>query len=439
MTRYAPQIDSPIHAIVAVPGSKSITNRALLLAALATGTTVLRNALFCDDTERMVECLQRLGIDLLADPEQETIHVVGNAGPFQTGNVELFVGNSGTTARFITPAIVAGTGTITLDGVSRMRERPMQDLIDAITPLGGNVTSINGTGCPPLRIVASGLHGGTTQIRADASSQFLSGLLLASPYFKTPTTIRIDGPLLSAPYVAMTIAMMRSFGIMPEVSSDMRTFYIPNHTGYTSPVTYEIEPDASSASYFFAAAAVTGGRVTVRGLTRNDSLQGDVEFTGILEQMGCKVFDTENGLCVDASAGPLVGITADMNAISDTLMTAAVVAPFAQQGCTFTNVAHVRHKETDRLNATAAELHRFGVTVHASQDALMINPVPPGGLPKPANTCEWHTYDDHRMAMCAAVFGLRVPGVQIAGAECVSKTFPDFFDRWEMMLACSKD
>jgi 3-phosphoshikimate 1-carboxyvinyltransferase len=421
----------PINKVVSVPGSKSITNRALLLAALAQGTTILRNALFCDDTDRMVDCLKKLGVDIIVNVEAETISVTGHGRAFSVPSAELFVGNSGTTARFITPAIAAGHGVVTLDGVARMRERPMQDLIDAVEQLGGNVTSVNGTGCPPLEIRAAGLKGGQSTIRANISSQFLSGLLLASPYAAEDSFIEIDGPLLSAPYVLMTIRMMSDFGVTVRTDEGLRSFSVCAGSPYVSPGEYIIEPDASSASYFFAAAAVTGGCVTVANIHRG-GLQGDTAFTDVLDAMGCKVTDTAEGLCVDARGIALTGIEMDMNAISDTLMTAAVVAPYCDSPSRFHNVGHIRHKETDRLSATAAELTRFGVTTREEDDAISVFPYTSDAA---SPTTVWRTYDDHRMAMAAAVFALRHDGVVIEDPMCVNKTFPDFFDRWEGLLA----
>jgi 3-phosphoshikimate 1-carboxyvinyltransferase len=420
-----------INKVVSVPGSKSITNRALLLSALAQGTTVLRNALICDDTNRMVDCLRQLGVTINVNVEEETQTVVGLGQPFNIASANLFVGNSGTTARFITPAIAAGKGVVTLDGVARMRERPMQDLMDAVSQLGGNVASVNGTGCPPLEIRADGLRGGHTKVRANISSQFLSGLLLASPYAEKESIIEIDGALLSAPYVRMTIMMMADFGVAVSADAPFRTFTISAGKTYVSPGEYTIEPDASSASYFFAAAAVTGGCVTVRDIHR-DGLQGDTAFTDVLEAMGCDVSDTPLGLCVDARGRHLTGVDLDMNAISDTLMTAAAVAPYCNSKSRFHNVGHVRHKETDRLRATANELQRFGVTTLEEDEALTVFPLndQPVGVDN-----LWRTYDDHRMAMAAAVFALRQDGVVIEDPSCVNKTFPDFFDRWERLLA----
>ena len=430
MNYQAKSCQHPIIKVVSVPGSKSITNRALLLSALAQGTTVLRNALICDDTDRMVDCLRQLGVTINANPEEETLTVVGLGQAFDIPSASLFVGNSGTTARFITPAIAAGQGVVTLDGVARMRERPMQDLIDAVTQLGGNVTSINGTGCPPLEIQANGLRGGHTNIRANISSQFLSGLLLASPYADQESIIEIDGTLLSAPYVRMTIDMMADFGVDVCTDTAFRSFTISAGKTYVSPGEYTIEPDASSASYFFAAAAVTAGCVTVRDIHRG-GLQGDTAFTDVLEAMGCDVTETPDGLCVDARGRSLNGVELDMNAISDTLMTAAAVSPYCSTKSRFTNVGHVRHKETDRLHAMSNELQRFGVETLEEDDALTVVP-----LSDHSDVVDsvWRTYDDHRMAMAAAVFALRHDGVVIQDPSCVNKTFPDFFDRWERLL-----
>ena len=429
---YPPQlaispVSQPVVGTAHVPGSKSITNRALALAALAEGTTTLTGALFADDTQRMRDGLQALGFRITADAAAQTITVEGQGGHIPATEAQLFVGNSGTTARFISPLAALGHGTFVIDGVERMRQRPIGDLVNALVGLG--VTVECPTGCPPLTIHASGLHGGTTTIRADASSQFLSGLLLAAPFADADETgIQIEGPILSAPYIEMTIRMLAQFGVTGvRVSPDQRTYRIQGRQRVSSPGTYAIEPDASAASYFFAAAALTGGWVRIVGLGPH-SLQGDTHFVGVLEQMGCDVL-MENGAIEVHGPEQLQGVTVDMNAISDTVMTLAAIAPFASSPTVIENVGHIRHKETDRIAAVVAELTRLGVTVEERADGLTIYPA---SSLQPATI---QTYDDHRMAMAFAITGLRSPGIVIDNPACVAKTFPTFFEELDALCA----
>ncbi|MES2462626.1 MAG: 3-phosphoshikimate 1-carboxyvinyltransferase [Armatimonadota bacterium] len=422
---------APVRGVAPVPGSKSITNRALALAALAEGATTLTNALFADDTERMMDCLRALGFAVEDSRERESITVRGHQS-IPSANATLFVGNSGTTARFITPVTALGQGTFVVDGVARMRERPMGDLIRALRQLGVDIESLGANGCPPLRINGHGLKGGACEVRSDTSSQFLSGLLLAAPCADGPETrIHLDGPILSAPYIAITTTMMRQFGGSVTVSEDGRDFEVPGRQQYRSPGNYVVEPDASAASYFLAAAAITGGRVRVPGIGKN-AMQGDAAFVDVLEAMGCTVTRAEDFLEV-VGTGDLRGINVDMNAISDTVMTLAAVAPFASSPTVIENVAHIRHKETDRLAAVATELQRLGVRVDERADGMTIYPA---ARLLPATI---QTYDDHRMAMSFALIGLRAPGVVIADPKCVAKTFPDFFDRLQALVAGSPD
>ncbi len=415
----------PVSGTARAPGSKSITNRALVLAALSAGTTILSGALSADDTHRMTDCLRALGFAVEENEAEESITVVGQAGRIPAQRADLFVGNSGTTARFVTPLVALGRGEFVVDGVPRMRERPMGDLIRALTQLGGDVESLGGNGCPPLRVRANGLRGGTCTVRSDVSSQFLSGLLLAAPCADGPETIvRVDGPLLSAPYVTLTLRMMETFGARVNVSPDGRTFVIPGRQTYRAPSSgvYPVEPDASAASYFFAAAALTGGRVRVPGIGKN-ALQGDAAFVNVLKAMGCRVTRGGDDFIEVVGTPNLRGVTWDMNAISDTVMTLAAVAPFADGPTVIENVAHIRHKETDRIAALTAELTRLGVRVAERADGLTIFPA------EKIIPATVHTYDDHRMAMAFALVGLRAPGIRIADPACVAKTFPDYFAR----------
>lgn len=415
-------VRGPVVGVARVPGSKSITNRALALAALADGETLLTEALFADDTARMMDCLKALGFAVRADEAASTIAVTGLGGRVPAVTAELFVGNSGTTARFITPLAALGNGVYMLDGVPRMRERPIGDLLEALRGLGVEAVSVYENGCPPVRMVAAGLEGGETSIRADKSSQFLSGLLLAAPCADgNETVIHVEGPILSAPYIEMTVAMARSFGATMQVSDDGRIYRIPGRQCYQSPGTYAIEPDASSATYFWAAAALTGGRVRVNGIG-TEALQGDAAFVDVLEAMGCRVTRASNYIEVEGT-GTLHGIQRDMNDISDTVMTLAALAPFADSPTTIDNVAHIRHKETDRLSAITMELERLGVRVDERPDSMTIYPT------EQITPATIQTYDDHRMAMAFALIGLRAEGVTIADPNCVRKTFPDYFER----------
>lgn len=430
VTQKISPVTRPIDGTVTVPGSKSITNRALALAALADCPTTLTGALFADDTARMMDCLRALGFTVEDDPALHTITVHGLGGRIPAERAELFVGNSGTTARFITPVTALGHGEYIVDGVPRMRERPMGDLIRALCQLGVEIDSMGGNGCPPIRLRAKGLSGGVCMVRSDTSSQFLSGLLLAAPCADgVQTRIEIEGPILSAPYITITTEMMRAFGAQVEVSADNRIYEVPGRQAYRAPGIYGVEPDASAATYFWAAAAITGGKVRIPGIGRR-ALQGDAAFVNVLEAMGCRVIRGDNFLEV-AGTGTLHGITVDMNAISDTVMTLAAVAPFADGPTRIENVAHIRHKETDRLSAVAAELARLGVRVEERPDGLTIYPA---ARITPATI---QTYDDHRMAMSFALVGLRAAGVEIADPGCVAKTFPDYFERLDQLVSGS--
>ena len=425
---------APVHASVRVPGSKSLTNRALVLAALASRWTAceLAGALRSEDTEVMVECLTRLGFRVNADWPAATIRVERNTSGrvIPARQAELFVGNSGTTMRFVAAMVALGEGTYAFDGVPRMRERPIEDLLAALRRLGVDATSVGGTGCPPVRIRANGFAGGTAVVKSDASSQFLSGLLMAAAFHTgSKLVVQVNGPVVSEPYIDMTTAMLHAWNVpMESHNSPTERWYafgeqVPVPAG--PPSHYTIEPDASAASYFLAAAAIVGGRVEVLGL-RPNMLQGDVAFADLLARMGCTLEDTPDGLAI--TGGPLRGIDVDMNAISDTAMTLAAVACFADGPTRIRNVAHVRHKETDRLAAVACELRKLGATVEEFADGLAIAPGPMRGGPV-------DTYRDHRMAMSLALIGLRVPGVVVDNPACVAKTYPNFWHDLERLRA----
>lgn len=404
------------------PGSKSITNRALVCAALAAGHSTLRGALDSEDTQVMIASLRLLGFDVDHEPRTATIQVAGLSGRIPATSAKLHVGNSGTTMRFLAAMLCLGEGHYEIDGVPRMRERPLGDLLATLRKLGAEIASIADNDCPPIR-VGGGLAGGRAEIRGDVSSQFLSGLLMAAPYARLPVELTVAGPLVSQPYVRMTLAVMNSFGIVVEHDEQSRSWFRVPHGSYQAR-DYLIEPDASAASYFFAAAAITGGRVTVQGLSR-DSLQGDVAFVDLLERMGCAVEFEPHQITV--TGGPLRGIDVSMTDISDTVQTLAAVACFAAGPTTIRGVGHIRHKETDRIADLARELRKLGAAVQEHADGLTIEPGPLRGV-------AIETYNDHRMAMSMALVGLRTPGVHIMNPGCTAKTYPAFFANLERLV-----
>jgi 3-phosphoshikimate 1-carboxyvinyltransferase len=419
--------DHPAMGSVAVPGSKSITNRALVLAALSDQPCRLQRPLHSEDTAVMIASLRRLGIGIEECPDGD-LRVLPAGAPQRIPSTEadLYVANSGTTMRFLTALLCLGRGRFRLDGVPRMRERPIGDLLDALSALGVRVRSEAGNGCPPVLLDADGLPGGQVRIKGDVSSQFLSGLLMAAPFARADLTLVVEGPLVSRPYVDMTVRMLHQWRLRASEPVEGR-FEIPGGQRSAGPSAgddnrdpngcYRIEPDASGASYCFAAAAITGGRVSVAGLTRH-SLQGDVHFVDVLARMGCRVEYGPQEITLQG--GPLSGIDVGMSDISDTVMTLAAVACFARGPTTIRNVAHVRHKETDRLAALAAELRKLGAGIEEFADGLTI-------VPAPLHGAHVDTYQDHRLAMSLALIGLRVPGVVVNDPGCVAKTYPHFF------------
>jgi 3-phosphoshikimate 1-carboxyvinyltransferase len=411
----------PVRGSIRPPGSKSITNRALICAALADGRSLLRGALDSEDTRVMLDSLQRLGITVSANLGRDEIAVAGCSGRIPASDAQLFLANSGTSIRFLTAMTTLGHGTYRLDGVARMQQRPIADLLDALNQLGADARSQHGNGCPPVVVRGDGLAGGSATVRGDISSQFLSGLLLAAPYARRGVQLIVDGPLVSQPYVRMTLAVMTAFGAAAD-ATDLSRFHIPPDHPYRAR-DYAIEPDASAASYFWAAAAITGGRVTVEGLHRG-ALQGDVDFCDCLARMGCRVEETPAGLCV--TGGTLHGIETDMNAISDTVQTLAAVALYADGPTTITGVGHIRHKETDRIGDLARELRKLGGEVQELPDGLRI-------IPGPLRPARIETYHDHRMAMSLALVGLRTAGVTILDPGCTGKTYPHYFQDLEKL------
>ena len=411
-------ISHRLDSSVTPPGSKSITNRAFVVAALAQGTSTLTGVLDSDDTKYMRDALKLMGVEIEHDALACKAVVHGCGGFFPTTEAELFLGNSGTSIRFLTAAAIHSNGSFVLDGVERMRQRPIGDLVDALRQWGVQIEYLQNESYPPIRVHGS-KYGGKTSVAGNISSQFLSALLMASAG-QQQTEIEVVGDLVSRPYVDMTAAVMNAFGVTVQTPSEHR-FVIPAGQTYRS-TNYSIEPDASAASYFFAAAAIVGGRIRVNGLT-HAALQGDVRFVDCLEKMGCRVWEENNSIVVQ-NDGQLHGVTVDMHHISDTAQTLAVTALFADSPTTIVNVANMRVKETDRIAAVCSELKKLGAKVEEYPDGLKIYPLPVDQyLPAVIET-----YNDHRMAMSFALAGLRIPGVDIQNPECTSKTFPKFFD-----------
>lgn len=394
-----------------VPGSKSHTNRALVCAALATGTSRLAGALFAEDTLAMVETLRELGSDIVSDAGDASMRVSGTGGRLRPGPARLNVRQSGTTGRFVLPMLTLGEGRYELDGDPQLRSRPFGDLVDALGSLGAK---IEGTQLP-LHVMGGTLDGGQVSVSGSVSSQFLSGLLLSAPGAASEVELSVDGALVSRPYIDLTLSTMASFSAVVERDAYRRFVVAP--TGYQA-ASVMIEPDASAASYFFGAAAISGGRVTVDGLGTN-TVQGDMAFVDVLERMGCTVERSESRTTV---IGPeqLSAVTVDMADFSDTAQTLAVVATFADAPSELRGIGFIRHKETDRIGAVATELARRGIAVDQTDDSLVVHP----GQPTPGVV---ETYDDHRMAMSFALLGLCHPGIEIADPGCVAKTFPNFF------------
>ena len=413
-----PTVEGPISGRVTLPGSKSITNRALVIAALAEGTSTLRGVLDSDDTRYMVSALTSLGFDVSANWDARTVRITGLGGEIPARDAELFVGNSGTSMRFLAALCAIGHGEYRLDGTEAMRLRPIEPLLNGLRQLGVDAISENDDGCPPIRISTIGIESGVASMPGDLSSQYFTALAMILPAARGDFRIDVEGDLVSKPYIDLTASTMASFGVTM-THDDYRSIAIQSDQRY-EPHDYTIEPDASAASYFFALAAVSGGEISVEALPPT-STQGDIHFVDLLEEMGCTVLRS-NEITV---RGPdrLAGINCDMNAISDTVMSLAAIAPFADGPTTITNVAHIRHKETDRLAATCAELRRLGVDVEEHPDGLVIHP----GPIRPATI---KTYDDHRIAMSFAITGTQRPGIEISDPGCVSKTLPEF---WEIL------
>lgn len=411
----------PVDAVVRLPGSKSLTNRSLVCAALADGRGTLRGVSLSDDALRMIGGLRQLGVQVELREDVEAIEVRGCHGQIPAEEAEIDVGNAGTAMRFLTALVCLGYGRYRVDGSPRMRQRPIGQLVGALQGLGAAIAYEETEGYPPLTVVARGLTGGEVAFDSPPSSQYVSALLMVAPYAVRDVMLRINGEVTSRPYLEMTIKVMRSLGVEVLASDDYARFVVPSMQRYAA-AEVSIEPDASAATYFWAAAAIAGGRVRVVGLSRR-SVQGDVGFVNLLERMGCEIEENDDSLAVEGPrSGGLRGTDVDLNAMPDAAQTLAVVALFADGPTRISNVANLRIKETDRLAALARELRRLGARVELSDDGLTIRP------PRRVTPAAIETYDDHRMAMSFALAGLRADGIVIKDADCVTKSFPDFFE-----------
>lgn len=411
-----------IEGEINLPGSKSLSNRALLLAALANGETEILNLLDSDDIRHMLNALQRLGVAYTRSADGTRCTVVGKGGPFQVdGAVELYLGNAGTAMRPLCAALCLGKGEFVLTGEPRMAERPIGALVDSLRQAGGQVDYLKTDGFPPLRIVANGLQGGQMSVDGTISSQFLTAILMACPLAANDTTIRVLGDLVSKPYIDITIHTMGQFGVAVQ-HDHYREFAIAGGQHYQAPGKFLVEGDASSASYFMAAAAIKGGKVKVSGIGKG-SIQGDVQFAEVLAAMGAQVTWEDEAITVER--GQLRGVDLDLNHIPDAAMTIATTALFAAGPTAIRNIYNWRVKETDRLHAMTTELRKVGATVVEGRDFIEITP------PATIRHAAIDTYNDHRMAMCFSLLALAPASVTINNPQCTAKTFPDYFEKLE--------
>jgi len=408
-----------VDGTVNLPGSKSVSNRALLLAALAKGTTRLTNLLDSDDVKHMLNALKALGVSYTLSDDRTVCEVVGNAGPLHAEQpLELFLGNAGTAMRPLAAALCLGEQSIVLTGEPRMKERPIGHLVDALRQGGAKIDYLEQTDYPPVRL-NGGFVGGEVSVDGSVSSQFLTALLMTAPLAQQDTIITIKGDLVSKPYIDITLHLMRCFGVDVD-NQDYQRFVVKGQQQYQSPGDYLVEGDASSASYFLAAAAIKGGTVRVTGIGRN-SVQGDIRFADVLEKMGAVIEWGDD--YISCTRGSLTAIDMDMNHIPDAAMTIATTALFAQGTTLMRNIYNWRVKETDRLAAMATELRKVGAEVEEGQDFIRVTP------PAQLQHADIGTYNDHRMAMCFALVALSDTPVTILDPGCTAKTFPSYFQQ----------
>jgi len=418
---------SRAHGEVTIPGSKSLSNRILLLAALSQGTTQIDNLLDSDDVHHMLQALSQLGVSYELNAERNQCTVIGVDGPLARGqNETIFLGNAGTAMRPLAAALCFGTGEFTLTGEERMFERPIGDLIDAMQALGARVDYQQTAGFPPLKVSAGPLIAAPVTIEGSISSQFLTALLMAAPLLKQPLTISVSGELVSKPYIDITLDVMQRFGVTV-VNNDYQSFVIDGQQSYRSPGKILVEGDASSASYFLAAGAIGGGPVRVHGVG-TASVQGDIRFAEVLQQMGAQVSWSENWIEV-AHQGRLTAVDLDLNHIPDAAMTIAVAALFAEGTTVIRNIYNWRVKETDRIAAMATELRKLGALVEEGHDYLAIT------APQQVTPAAIDTYKDHRVAMCFSLAAFATAGIVINDPGCTAKTFPDYFERFEKITS----
>ncbi|MBV8056842.1 MAG: 3-phosphoshikimate 1-carboxyvinyltransferase [Deltaproteobacteria bacterium] len=417
--------ERPLTATISVPGSKSITNRALLLAAMADGTSVVGSALLSDDTRSMTAALRTLGIDAVVDETHSIITVHGRGGIIPAASASLEVGGAGTAMRFLAGFLTLGHGHFRLDGNIRMRQRPIGALLEALRQLGIEARAENNDGCPPVVIdtASTTFAGGEVAIDASLSSQFVSALLMPAPLWPLGLKLTVDGEA-ARPFIDMTLALMERWG--SGTSRDENRIIVRGGQRYNA-AQFTVEPDATGASYFAAAAALVGGKVTIRGLTR-DSVQGDLGFLQILEQMGAWIRWNSDSVDVIGS-GRLAGVDVAMNMMPDVVATLAAIAPFASSPTRIRKVSFIRHHESDRIHALATELARLGAVVREFDDGLEI-------MPSPLHRAVVETYDDHRIAMAFAVIGLKLAGIRIKNPGCVAKTYPEFFEHLKSIAGC---
>ena len=411
---------------VNVPGSKSLSNRALLLAALAEGDTELTNLLDSDDISHMLNALTQLGIQYTLNEDKTRCTVSGNGGAFNVAEpLELFLGNAGTAMRPLCAALAASKVDCVLTGEPRMEERPIGDLVDGLREANADISYLKNDGFPPLQIKGKTLLGGEMSVDGSVSSQFLTALLMAAPLFAGDVTIRIKGELVSKPYIDITLDTMAKFGVSVE-NDNYQTFTISGDAKYVAPGKFMVEGDASSASYFLAAGAIKGGTVRVTGIGQK-SIQGDIRFADVLEAMGAKV--VWNDEYVEITGAPLKGVSMDMNHIPDAAMTIATTALFAEGPTTMTNIYNWRVKEPDRLSAMATELQKLGAKVEEGHDYIKVWPT------ASLKHAEIDTYNDHRIAMCFSLVALSDTPVTINDPGCTRKTFPDYFTRFATLYS----
>ncbi|MEO9274129.1 3-phosphoshikimate 1-carboxyvinyltransferase [Marinomonas sp. 5E14-1] len=403
---------------IQIPGSKSLSNRILLLATLAKGTTKITNLLDSDDIRYMLESLKKLGVAYTLQDQGTTCILEGLGGPIKSDFGDLFLGNAGTAMRPLTAALCLGQGEFLLHGEPRMHERPIGDLVDALKDLGIDIEYQGETNYPPLRIKANGLPGGEVSIKGNISSQFLTAILMSAPLAKEDLTIKVDGELVSKPYIDITLHAMKQFGVEVE-NLNYQSFIVKGQQTYQSPGEIMVEGDASSASYFLAAAAIAGGKIKVHGVG-TDSVQGDVKFADVLAKMGAKI--TYGPTWIEAEHNELKGVDLDMNHIPDAAMTIATTALFAEGTTSIRNIYNWRVKETDRLYAMATELKKLGAEVIEGADFITVTPI------KELKHAAIDTYNDHRIAMCFSLVAFSNTPVTINDPGCTSKTFPTYFE-----------